>query len=168
MSLKTNERYIKINEEIKELDDIQAKMQNYDNSSYIAHLKLPGNFNEAAIVISRENNKINREIHLCLLKFLATKEERERKNIKEYLLKLISLIELELDKSKSFEIEEEYLDFYNNVKELINKKVANNLLLEEIQVYAYKYEALLQEKRKIEELEEPNLMFKIRKLFKKQ
>lgn len=150
--LKQLDEIMKIREDLKTAVEVQR---------YKAHFPLAEDFGELLINLIRNNHDIDREIDLAIKNFL--KSLQTKKEIKEKLSVIINYQREILEAKKELETTEtpaeltsiaahhpEFQTVYITIQDGINKKNANNYLIEQMQILQDRFDTLQIQKSEYE------------------
>lgn len=162
----TEEEYENIKREIKEILKMKEELKlAVEVQRYQSHIPLAGNFAELSINLMRNNHDIEEEIDRAIKEFIKTLYAN--KSIKKEINKVIRAQKEILETKKELENQEtpaefisiaahypEFQSVYLLIQDGINKKIANNYLLEQVDKLQEKYDVLSIKKAQYEKQEQ--------------
>lgn len=154
----TEEEYQEI---IKRLDEIEAIKETLKLSvevqKYKAHFPLAGNFEELLINLKRNNHEIDAKLDLAIKQFLNS--ITANKEIKKKIGMIITTQREMLETKNEIQAAEMPAEFasitahypgfqqiYTTMQDEINKKHANNYLMEKVEILQNQFDTLLSQK----------------------
>ena len=139
-------------EAIKESLKLAVKVQKYK-----AHFPLAGNFEELLINLTRNNHEIDAKLNLVIKQFLNS--ITANKEIKKEIGMIITTQREMLEAKKEVQVTEMPAEFasitahypgfqqlYTTIQDEINKKHANNYLIEKVEILQSQFDTLLGKK----------------------
>lgn len=158
----SEEEYEQIKQELEEILEIQEELKlAVEEQKYKSHVPLAGNFGELLINLMRSNHEIDKEIDLAIKNFLKTLPPN--KKIKDEISSIIYSRKEMLEERKEVEsasMPEEFIAItsrypkfqttYTLIQDGINKKNANNYLIEQMQILQDRFDTLQIQKSEYE------------------
>ena len=154
----TEEEYQEILRRLNEIEAIKESLKlAVKVQKYKAHFPLAGNFEELLINLTRNNHEIDAKLNLVIKQFLNS--ITANKEIKKEIGMIITTQREMLEAKKEVQVTEMPAEFasitahypgfqqlYTTIQDEINKKHANNYLIEKVEILQSQFDTLLSKK----------------------
>lgn len=154
----TEEEYQEILRRLNEIEAIKESLKlAVKVQKYKAHFPLAGNFEELLINLTRNNHEIDAKLNLVIKQFLNS--ITANKEIKKEIGMIITTQREMLEAKKEVQVTEMPAEFasitahypgfqqlYTTIQDEINKKHANNYLIEKVEILQSQFDTLLGKK----------------------
>lgn len=154
----TEEEYQEILRRLNEIEAIKESLKlAVKVQKYKAHFPLAGNFEELLINLTRNNHEIDAKLNLVIKQFLNS--ITANKEIKKEIGMIITTQREMLEAKKEVQVTEMPAEFasitahypgfqqlYTTIQDEINKKHANNYLIEKVEILQSQFDILLGKK----------------------